>query len=76
MYCPPWCGQLAANFIAKVQVEDIVLFYVTLLRYLIVTVSDDERDSMSHLPPLLEKMTAVHGHKEALLRTLALFEPE
>lgn len=53
-----------------------MLYYVTLLRYLIVTVSDDERDSMSHLPPLLEKMTAVHGHKEALLRTLALFEPE
>ena len=47
-----------------------------LLWYLVITVSDDERDSMSHLPPLLEKMTAVHGYKEALLRTLALFESE
>ena len=47
-----------------------------LLWYLVVTVSDDERDSMSHLPLLNEKMTAVHGHQEALLRTLALFESE
>ena len=62
--------QLAANLIAEVQIED------TIYGYLSVTVSDDERDSMSHLPPLLEKMTAVHRHKEALLRTLALFESE
>ena len=39
------------------------------------TADDDERDSMGHLPRLLEKMAAVHGHKEALLRTLAFFDP-
>lgn len=35
--------------------------------------SDDDCASASHLPQLLQKMTAVHGHEEGLLKMLALF---
>ena len=42
-------------------------------RLFVFLASDDDCASASHLPQLLQKMTAVHGHEEGLLKMLALF---
>lgn len=41
----------------------------------LVSVSDGDRETVSHLPHLLQKMVRIHGHREALLSVLALLQP-
>lgn len=41
----------------------------------LVSVSDGDRETVSHLPRLLQKMVRIHGHREALLSVLALLQP-
>ena len=42
---------------------------------LVYTVSEEDRETVSHLPHLLQKMVRSQGHRDALLSLLDLLQP-